>query len=394
MSLLPPARQLPVYSPLPATALLAALVPGDPRPGVSYELRDTYDANEAILTASGTVALTLAMMTAAARRPGAPIALPGYACYDLVTAAVGAGLPVVLYDVDPGTLAPDPASVERALAQGAAALVVVHLFGIPVPMDTMRDAADKADALLIEDAAQATGGRWADRPLGANGDLTVLSFGRGKGETGGGGGALLTRRGVSLPAGVRERIGESGGGGLGFTGRLAAQWALGRSSLYAIPASIPMLRLGETVYKEPPALRGMSAASARVLLRTRPLAAREAAARRTNADALLSVLGERAAAFSVTPPADGLPGWLRFPIRLPIPESLASRGRLLGWAVAYPRPLRALPALDPLVIQGPETPGADTLARTLSTLPTHSMLTAETRMAIGAWLRDALNATV
>lgn len=391
MSVLPPARQLPVYSPLPASAVVASLAPGDPRPGLAYDLRDAYDADDAVLTASGTVALTLAMLAAAARRPGAPIAIPGYACYDIATAAVGAGAPVVVYDVDPGTLSPDPASLARALAHGAAALVVVHLFGVPVPMNAMRMAADRADALLIEDAAQATGGRWADRPLGANGDLTVLSFGRGKGETGGGGGALLTRRGVSLPADVRARLGAAVGGRVGFTAKLAAQWALGRSSLYAIPASMPMLKLGETIYKAPPALRGMSAASARVLLHTRSLASREAATRREIAAELLSVLGARAAAVSVTPPADGLPGWLRFPIRLPIPAALATRGRQLGWAAAYPRPLRALPALGPLLSEGQETPGADNLARTLSTLPTHSLLTAETRLATLAWLRDALH---
>lgn len=390
MILLPPARQLPVYSPLPASAVVAAVAPGDPRPGLAYDLRDAYDADEALLTASGTVALTMAILAAAARRPGAPIAIPGYACYDIVTAAVGAGAPVVVYDVDPATLTPDETSLARALAHGAAALVVVHLFGLPVPMGAMREAADRAGALLIEDAAQATGGRWAERPLGAHGDLGVLSFGRGKGETGGGGGALLLRRGTPLPDVVRARVSSSEGGGLGFVARLAAQWALGRPSLYAVPASIPMLRLGETIYRDPPALRGMSASSARVLMRTRPLAAAEATTRRSHAAELVEVLGERARDVAVLPIDGGIPGWLRFPLRLAVPDALAERGRLLGWATAYPRPLLALPALAPLVVHRHETPGADLLARTLSTVPTHSLLTAGTRAQLAAWLRDAL----
>ena len=393
MKLLPTARQLPVYSPLPASVVVAALAPGDPRPGLTYDLRDAYRADEVMLTSSGTVALTLAMLAAAARRPGAPIAIPGYACYDLVTAAVGAGAPVVVYDVDPATLTPDDSSLARALAHGAAALVVVHLFGLPVPMEAMREAADRAGALLIEDAAQATGGRWGEQPLGAHGDLGVLSFGRGKGETGGGGGALLVRRGSPLPEVVRERMRADVGGGLGFVARLAAQWALGRPSLYAVPASIPMLRLGETIYKDPPALRGMSASSARVLLRTRPLAVAEATTRRTNAAELLAVLGGRAKDIAVLPRDGGVPGWLRFPLRLAIPAALAERGRMLGWAAAYPRPLLALPALTPLVVHRHATPGADLLARTLSTLPTHSLLTAGTREQLAAWLHDALLTT-
>lgn len=386
-------RMLPVYSPLPAKALRAALASGDPRASLARSLAEAYGADEVVLTASGTVALTLALLAASARRPGAPVAMPGYACYDLVTAAVGAGVRVVLYDLEPATLAPEPRSLAAALANGAAALVVVHLFGVPVPLDAMRDAAERAGALLIEDAAQATGGQWDARPLGSFGDLSVLSFGRGKGETGGGGGALLLRRGAHLPPALRARIGDDATAALPFAAKLAVQWAFGRPSLYAIPAALPMLRLGETIYREPPPLRAMAPASARVLEVTRPLATAEAAARRHNADALREVLGARASAIGVQPGRGGESGWLRLPIRLRIAPHLVERGRQLGWATAYPLPLAALPAIAPLVVQATRTLGAERLAQTLSTLPTHGLVSDEMRAKLARWLSDSLAAS-
>ena len=65
---------------------------------------------ELLLTDSGTSALALALQRAARERPG-PAALPAFCCYDIATAADVAGVPFVLYDVDPETLGPDPASL-------------------------------------------------------------------------------------------------------------------------------------------------------------------------------------------------------------------------------------------------------------------------------------------
>ncbi len=108
------------------------------------------------------------------------MALPAFTCYDIASAAVGAGVRVALYDVDPDTLGPDPASLERVLAAGAGAVVAGPLYGVPLEWDALRALADRHGALLIEDAAQGHGASWRGRPLGSLGDLSVLSFGRGK----------------------------------------------------------------------------------------------------------------------------------------------------------------------------------------------------------------------
>src|SRR5690606_9592300 len=91
------------------------------------------------------------------------------------------------------SLTPDGPSLRAALARRPAAVVAGSLYGFPLDWDGLRDACDDADALLIEDSAQGLGSGWKGRPGGSLGDLTVLSFGRGKGWSAGGGGALLAR---------------------------------------------------------------------------------------------------------------------------------------------------------------------------------------------------------
>src|SRR5207247_2360158 len=87
------------------------------------------------------------------------------------------------------------------------------------------------------------GGGRRGRPLGSLGVVSVLSFGRGKGWTGGRGGALLSRGGAGGNGGNGN--GGGGEGGLwreaGVLALAAAQWAFARPAAYGIPASLPWL---------------------------------------------------------------------------------------------------------------------------------------------------------
>jgi dTDP-4-amino-4,6-dideoxygalactose transaminase len=380
-------HQLPVYSPLSARAVAAAFGRADERAPLAAHLRAAYDVPRVVLTDSGTSALTLAIRAAALRRPGAPVALPAYGCFDLATAAIGAGVRVVLYDVQAATLTPDLASVERALARGVCALVVAHFYGVPVPMDAMQAAADRAGALLIEDAAQGAGGSWRSRPLGATAPLGVLSFGRGKGITGGGGGALLGRDAAALPDAVVANIRPADEGDAVFGAKLAAQWALGRPALYALPARLPMLQLGETLYHAPTPVRGLRTASARILLHTMPLAQSEAQVRRTHAARLIRSLGERRDGVVPAIADGGEAGWLRLPVHGHARAAAGEGTDVLGIMPGYPYPLNDLAMLQPHLDNGGETfAGARELTQRLWTLPTHSHLGDRDLGALASWL--------
>jgi perosamine synthetase len=390
-------HQLPVWSPLPGRAILAA-VHGwhgggiDPEAWVARALEKQFRPHALLLTDSGTTALTLAIRLALAGRIERPVAVPAYCCYDLATAVVGAGAQALVYDLDPATLGPDLESLERSLRAGAAAVVVAHLYGYPADLSAVGALAERHGAIVIEDAAQGSGGQLSGRPLGAVGALGVLSFGRGKGLTGGGGGALLANSeewapGLDAMAEVLPRRPSESGAFLA----LMAQWLFGRPGRYGMLASLPFLELGETVYRPPVAARRISPMSARVLATTLPLVEREANTRRSNAGRYQSILAGAIGLEPTLPGDQGVPGYLRFPL-LASPEvrvaATLPEARRLGIMPGYPAPLADLSVFPRAPMPpGPALPGADLLAQRLITFPTHGLLSERDWAGLAAWVR-------
>ena len=386
----------PVHSPVTLAAVasgVGALAGGAARARaeVTATLGERFGCRDLLLTDSGTSALTLALRAGAQRAPG-PVALPAYCCYDIATAADGARVQVRLYDLDPATLGPDLPTLRAALEQGARTVVVAHLYGIPADLGAVRSLASRYDALLIEDAAQGAGAAWDGRPLGSLGSLGVLSFGRGKGVTAGRGGALLANddAGSAALAAVRDRL-LPGSTSATEPIALLAQWLLARPSLYAIPASLPFLGLGETVYRRPRETRGMSAFALGVLRSTLASTDGEAAARRVHAERLLDRSGGAGKNLeAVRPPAGAVPGYLR----LPVLAQDALRGRLssgtarrLGIMPGYPATLAELPGFGARVRNASAGfPGARRLAASLFTLPTHGLLSERDLRGLERWI--------
>ena len=373
-------RQPPAWSPLTLEALLsgfqaACLTDGHvAREKLDQELRAAYHPLNLHLTDSGTSALTLALQAARAVT-GAPVALPAYCCYDVATAAVGANTPFFLYDVDPTNLSPDIRSLRRALEGGARSILVAHLYGVPADLAPVLALGSEFEAVVIEDAAQGSGCEWNGRPAGAFGGLGVLSFGRGKGVTGGKGGALLINDARLLEA--SRSAWEAASGPRAPRGSfkdyllLTAQWLLGRPALYWLPAALPFLGLGETKYRSPRPIGGFSALSAGVLNRTMRLVAAEVEVRRKNAARLRGEL-HNVAVMRVPPTWEA--GWLRFPVVLQrtAEDVLTSYHFRAGVLRGYPSPLAALDGFgERRLNRQDEFPGASVLAERLATIPTH-----------------------
>lgn len=374
----------PAFSPVSAGSLaggLKGLALGSPADLAGW-LAHRFDVETALLVDSGTSALRLAIQSLATGSLRARVALPAYGCYDLATAAIGADADVTFYDLDPLTLGPDWSSFAAALAAGVDGVVLVHQYGIPVDLDRARPLAEAHGAIVIEDAAQGAGARWRHRRLGATGDLGVLSFGRGKGMTAGGGGALLANglRGAQLLERARIRVGPGDRGTASFA-RLAAQALLSHPMLYGVPARMPWLALGDTPYHDPWPPRAIAATQAGALETAATLADLEAGTRRTLAIRLATALASAPGLTLVQGPSgEGtLPGWLRFPVVLHA-NSRERTGdqsfRQLGIMPGYPRPLPELPQLLARQATTRQWPGAAVLAGQLVTLPTHRWVAA------------------
>jgi dTDP-4-amino-4,6-dideoxygalactose transaminase len=374
-----------VHSPIAVAGLAAAGVAAltgrrAPLRRVAAALRREFSTPRVLLTDSGTSALIAALRLGVGK--GNVVAVPGYTCFDVASAVRFARVKARVYDVDPYTLSPDLDSLDAALGAGAKAVLVTHLYGYPADMHAIAEVAQRHGALVIEDAAQGIGATYDDKPLGAFGALSTLSFGRGKGMTGGRGGALLINdpRFDAVANDATKALGAPAHGWSElFFG--TAQWMLGRPWLYGIPASIPSLHLGETVYHTAHEPRSMSAAAAGLVLR----APRELTGRVRIAEILTRAVEEGGYIASIAVAEKGRPSYLRYAIvdsgrRMPSPGIGVLRG--------YPRSLADLEAMRPALV-GNEValPGVNRLVNSLFTLPTHGLVrTADLETAI-EWVR-------
>jgi dTDP-4-amino-4,6-dideoxygalactose transaminase len=361
----------------------SAIVASDrARAAVATTLTERFGAAGVALTDSGTSALVLAVrLTAGA---GGTVALPAYGCIDLTAAAVFAGVRVRLYDIEPATLSPDLESVARTVSRGVDAVVVVHFYGYPADVPGVARIAADAGVSVIEDAAQGTGGTLDGTRLGGLAPLSILSFGRGKGITGGRGGALVLRDTALAERAAALRLGDPPRG-WSDAAVATAQWLLGRPSLYSLPASLPALRLGEMVYRpahEPSVLSQAAAVLVRDALASDDA---EASLRRRNAGAMMAGVEGGHGIEPVRVIARGESGYLRAAVRNRDDRPVEPR---LGMATGYPLTLMEQAELRPQLCVGErEHPGARELRRTLVTLPTHRFLSMPERESLARWMR-------
>lgn len=105
----------------------------------------------------------------------------------------------VFIDSEPDTWNMDPLLLEKAitdqLAKGKkpAAIIMVHLYGMPAKMNDIMSIADKYGIPVIEDAAEALGSTYDGKACGSFGKMGVLSFNGNKIITTSGGGALASQ---------------------------------------------------------------------------------------------------------------------------------------------------------------------------------------------------------
>lgn len=82
----------------------------------------------------------------------------------------------VLADVEPDTLAIDPARVAEAITPRTRAIMPVHYAGHPVDLALLIDLARAHNMYLVEDAAHALPAAYRGQRVGTIGDLTAFSF--------------------------------------------------------------------------------------------------------------------------------------------------------------------------------------------------------------------------
>lgn len=129
----------------------------------------------AVGCASGTDAILLTLMGLGIGA-GDEVAVPDFSFYATAGAVVLAGARPVFVDIEARSFNLDPARLPEAASASLRALIVVHLFGRTAEMDRIRPWCEEHGVILIEDAAQALGARFAGRAAGSLGRAGCFSF--------------------------------------------------------------------------------------------------------------------------------------------------------------------------------------------------------------------------
>ena len=152
---------------------------------------------------SGTDALILALRGLGIG-PGDEVITASFSFFATAEAISAVGATPVFVDVEPGSYLIDLDQAEAAITPATKALIPVHLFGRPVDMERVCAIADRHNLKVVEDCAQATGARWAGKPVGSWGDVGCFSFFPTKNLGGAGDGGALTCRDAALAQTMRE----------------------------------------------------------------------------------------------------------------------------------------------------------------------------------------------
>ena len=144
-----------------------------------------------VAVANGSAALDVAV-AALGLGKGDEVILPTFTIISCAASVVRAGATPVLVDSDPDTWNMDPAQVEKKITSRTRAVMVVHIYGLPVDMAPLLEIARRHDLRIIEDAAEMHGQTYRGKPCGSFGDLSAFSFYANKHITAGEGGMVLT----------------------------------------------------------------------------------------------------------------------------------------------------------------------------------------------------------
>ncbi len=398
----------PAGAPLPLKSLVkaarATLNPAQVQKHLGWKLEEYFHAKHAVLTHSGRSGLALALkalhksLPDAQKKTRTEVLIPAFVSYSVPSAVVHAGFTPRLYDIDPTTLGPNLDSMRDAATENTLAIILCHQFGFSFDASPVMDVAQSVGAFLVDDAAQSMGGTVGTSPTGSMGHMGLFSLSRGKPLTAVEGGIILTHDDTlaeSLQQCQEElypathnqhKVGKDD---ILMSIKALALFMLRRPRMYTLPASLPWLNIGASIF-EPNFPDGPMCPYAQGLtLASLPLLEQANAARRQWAERYTRLLHSHGELRPISPQPHTKPVYLRYPVMVEdnsqkciqkiLQHNAGRTARKLGISRAFPLPLNAVPHLQshlaPHVghVQN-DFSGARYAAEHLITLPTHDQV--------------------
>ena len=172
-------------------ALIRGGISGDPIDRFCEAFTQAHEVRYGVAVDSGTAAVHVGVV-AAGVEPGDEVILPAISDVGSVKGILAHNAIPIFADVDLHTYNIDPVDVESKISDRTKAIIAVHLYGQPAPMDELMDIGRRHNVPVIEDCAQAHFAEYKGRRVGTIGDVGVFSFITGKHMTTITGGMVMT----------------------------------------------------------------------------------------------------------------------------------------------------------------------------------------------------------
>ena len=140
---------------------------------------------------NGTAALDIAIKTLNLKK-GDEIIVPNFTIISCLNEIIREGIKPIFIDADPNTFNIDSDQIENKITKKTKAILIVHIYGLPVNLDKIIKLKNKYKLKLIEDCAEQLGQTYKKKPIGSFGDISTFSFYANKHITTGEGGMIVT----------------------------------------------------------------------------------------------------------------------------------------------------------------------------------------------------------
>ena len=128
-----------------------------------------------IAVTNGTAAID-AVVEAVEIMAGDEVIVPTFTIISCVNQIVRAGAVPVLVDCDPITFNMNVSQIEDKITSRTKAIMVVHIYGLPVDMEPVLVVAKKYGLKVIEDSSEVLGLTYFGKPCGSFGEISTFSF--------------------------------------------------------------------------------------------------------------------------------------------------------------------------------------------------------------------------
>jgi dTDP-4-amino-4,6-dideoxygalactose transaminase len=191
-------REIPPTAgwPIKTKSLIPPFFKKLPKGILEEEFKKYLNVPLALLTYSGTAAFYLILESLKELSTKKTIVIPAFICPLIPLAIKRAGLKIKPCDINPDNFDFDIDKLRKVCAEDKdiLAILAVHLGGIPLELQNLKEIAKENDIFIIEDCAQSLGAEYQGKKTGSIGEFSFFSLCRGKGLTIYEGGLAITNK--------------------------------------------------------------------------------------------------------------------------------------------------------------------------------------------------------